>query len=116
MNDQQMEHLRERVKGLMAEQRMTAAGLSKASGVAENTVNDFLNGTKNTQGAKISKMLHALGVDGDRQGILALDGVPEDVRIFATVAVQRLSVLDQPHRDAALAKLYPLILEVISLP
>jgi transcriptional regulator with XRE-family HTH domain len=114
MNDEQLEQVKRQVRELLEQRGWSQAQLAERAGVSENTVAHLLLGRKRTQGSKIRAILDALGVPEDRQGILALDGVPEDVRVFATVAVRRLSVLDEANRNAVLARLYPLILETIA--
>lgn len=110
MDEHQREATAERIRALMAERGWSQASLAEAAGVAENTVGDMLAGKKNTQPGKLRAMLEALGVPEPQQGILVLDGVEEDVRLFATVVIQRLSVLDDTQRAVALAKLYPHVL------
>ncbi len=114
MNTEQRRELAARVRELMEQNGWSAARLAQESGVAENTVSGFLSGKKQTHEPQIHRMLAALGVPDKPQDLLVIDEVPEDVRIFMTVAARRLAMLDADERNAILAKVYPYLLGLTS--
>lgn len=107
-NEQRMQ-VAEKVAELRHERGWSQKRLADEAGVSENTVLSIEQGKHTPQPAKLRAVLAALGVEPD-QKLLALEGVPEDVRIFLTVALQRLSVLDAPARARVLADIYPRLL------
>lgn len=83
--------------------------LAEEAGVAENTVTKLEKGERATQPGKLRAILDALGIEPTGT-VIDLEGVPEDVKIFLTVAAQRLRVLDEADRQRVLNDLYPRLL------
>lgn len=110
MDLEQRRQLAERVKSARKEHGWSQARLAAEAGVSENTVLALEKGERVTQPAKLRAIEDALDIATPADGLLELDGVPEDVRIFLTVASKRLSVLEPPDRARILADVYPRLL------
>lgn len=109
MNEEQRRELANRVKAARQERGWTQATLALEAGVAENTVLSIEKGRRDPQPEKLRKVLDALGIVPTAT-VLELAGVPEDVSLFLTVALQRLRVMDENDRNKVLADLYPRLL------
>lgn len=108
MDSEQRAQLGAQVKEARKRRGWSQARVGVEAGVAENTVLAIEHG-KTAQAAKVRAVLDALDLIPPAT-VLALDGVPEDVRIFVTVALQRLKVIDVDARARLLADLYPRLL------
>jgi transcriptional regulator with XRE-family HTH domain len=109
MDDQQRADLAAQVREARGQRGWSQARLASEAGVSENTVLKLEQGVRATQPAKVRQILDALGV-APAMSVIELDGVPEDVQIFLTVAAQRLRVMDPADRNRVLADLYPRLL------
>lgn len=109
MNEEQRAELAAQVREARNQRGWTQARLAAEAGVAENTVMKLEQGQRATQPAKVRKILDALGV-APAMSVIDLEGIPEDVQIFLTVAAQRLKVMDEAERNRVLADLYPRLL------
>lgn len=109
MNDEQRAELAARVREARKNRGWSQARLANEAGVAENTVLQLEKGTRQTQPDKLRSILDALGIT-PAETILDLAGAPDDVRIFLTVAAQRLRVMDEIDRQRVLNDLYPRLL------
>ena len=96
----------EQVRLLMEQRGWTYVELAEASGLSKNTVGDALSGRKIPHAATIRKMFDALDVPREPQGLLRIEGLPDDVRIFLTVAARGLSIMEQADRDVMIDVLY----------
>lgn len=108
MNDEQRAELGQQIREARRARGWSQARLGENAGVAENTVLSIEKGNP-AQSAKVRAVLDALDLVPPAT-VIALDGVTEDIRIFLTVALQRLRVLDEPDRARVLADLYPRLL------
>lgn len=109
MDEQQRAELAVEVREARNQRGWSQKKLATEAGVSENTVMWLEKGQRGTQPAKVRQILDALGV-APAMSVIELDGVPEDVRIFLTVAAQRLSIMDPDDRNRVLADVYPRLL------
>ena len=112
MDDEQRDELAAQVKEARDRRGWSQARLAKEAGVAENTVMELEKGARaarKTQAGKVRKILDALDVP-PALSFIDLTDVPEDVRIFLTVAAQRLRVMEADDRNRVLSDLYPRLL------
>lgn len=109
MNQEQRAEIAAQVKEARNERGWSQARLAEEAGVSENTVMKLEHGERATQPAKVRAILDALGIEPLATAI-DLEGVPEDVRIFLTVAAQRLGVMEDGQRQKVLTDLYPRLL------
>lgn len=109
MNQEQRAELAAQVKEARDQRGWSQARLATEARVSENTVMMLERGQRATQPAKVRAILDALEVEPLASAI-ELDGVPEDVRIFLTVAAQRLRVMEEGERQKVLTDLYPRLL------
>lgn len=110
MDEEQRAQVARKIRDAMRSRGWSQAALAEAAHVSENTVAGIVGGKVKTQQGKLRAVLDALGVVEPTDGIIALDGVPEDVRVFLTVAAKRLSLMGETRRTAVLADLYPRLL------
>lgn len=108
MDSQQRAELGRRIKEARLARGWSQARLGQEAGVAENTVMNMERGSA-SQTAKMRAVMDALEIMPPAT-VLPLEGVTEDVRIFLTVALQRLRVLDDDQRARVLADMYPRLL------
>lgn len=85
--------------------------MADEAGVTPNTVLGIEKGTRQTQSAKLIRVLTVLGMETPPDDSLSLEGVPEDVRVFLNVVMARLKVLDEGERALILARIYPLLIQ-----
>ena len=109
MDEEQRAELAAQVREARTLRGWSQARLATEAGVSENTVMKLEQGARATQPAKVRQILDALGV-APVMSVIELEGVPEDVRIFLTVAVQRLRLMEPEDRNRVLADLYPRLL------
>ena len=112
MDNEQRDELAAQVKEARDRRGWSQARLAKEAGVAENTVMELEKGARaarKTQAGKVRLILDALDVP-PALSFIDLADVPEDVRIFLTVATQRLRVMDEDDRNRVLSDLYPRLL------
>ena len=109
MDDKQRADLAAQVRESREARGWSQERLAQEAGVSENTVLSLERGKKKTQPGKVRLILDALGA-APALTMLDLEGVPEDVRIFLTVAAQRLRVMTDEERAHVLADLYPRLL------
>lgn len=81
--------------------------LAREAEVSANTVVAAESGRKRTQDGKLRAILDALDIDPTLSEALPLADIPEDVRTFLTVALQRLKVMPESKRARVLADIYP---------
>ena len=110
MDQNQRKQVGERIKAVRTDRGWSQARLAEAAGVSENTILSIEKGERATQGTKLRAVLDALGLATPTDGVLDLEGVPEDVRVFLQVAAQRLKVLPADRRAHVLADIYPRLL------
>jgi transcriptional regulator with XRE-family HTH domain len=110
MDQNQRDQIGQRVRTVRAERGWSQARLAEAAGVSENTVLSIEKGRLATQPTKLRAVLDALGLATPTDGVLDLEGVPEDARVFLKVAAQRLKVLPEDRRARVLADIYPRLL------
>ena len=109
MDNEQRADLAAKVKEARGQRGWSQARLAKEAGVSENTVLMLERGVRATQPAKVRQILEALDV-APALSFIDLEGVPEDVTIFLTVAAQRLRVMDEAARNRVLSDIYPRLL------
>jgi transcriptional regulator with XRE-family HTH domain len=110
MDQDQRKQVGDRIKAARTDRGWSQARLAEEAGVSENTILSIEKGERSTQGTKLRAVLDALGLAVPADGVLDLDGVPEDVRVFLKVAAQRLKVLPADRRAQVLADIYPRLL------
>lgn len=110
MDEQQRAELAAKVKETRNARGWSQARLAQEAGVSENTVLKLEQGVRATQGTKVRQILDALGI-APLAKVIDLEGVPEDVQIFLTVAALRLKAIgDDAVRQRVLNDLYPRLL------
>lgn len=109
MDEQQRADLAATVRDARRQHGWSQARLAKEAGVSENTVLKLEKAERSPHSGTVRKILDALGIQPTAR-ILDLDGVPEDVAIFLTVALQRLSVMPEGERQRVLNEAYPRLL------
>lgn len=112
MDQNQRQQTGERVKATRKERGWSQERLAQEAGVSPNTVLAIEKAERQTQPGKLRPVLDALGLAEPVDGVLDLEGVPEDVRVFLKVAAQRLKVLPADRRAPILADIYPRLLVV----
>lgn len=107
MEHEQRNEIAERILAARKSRGWSQRRLADEAGVAENTVIALEKGTRQPQEAKLRAVLSVLGMLEPIDGVLSLDGVPEDVRVFLRVAALRLKEMDEAERARVLADMYP---------
>jgi len=110
MDENHRKQLGDRIRTARKARGWSQARLAEAAGISENTVLSIELGKRTPQGTKLRAVLDALGLAAPADGVLDLEDVPDDVRVFAKVAVQRLKVLPDDRRALVLADIYPRLL------
>lgn len=111
VDNEQRRQVAERVREARAARGWSQAALADAAEVSENTVVSIERGDRNNQAGKVRAVLAVLGVAYEQAEVLDLEGVPEDVKLLLTVALQRLRVIEDPDaRARILADVYPRLL------
>ena len=112
MDAEQRKQLGRRIAAARNERNWSQAKLADEAGVSENTVMTLESGARNTQGAKLQAVMDVLNLTTRNEGIIQVEGLQEDARIFLTVAAKRLKAIEDDNKRARkLARLYPELLD-----
>lgn len=110
MDQEQRTQLGGRIRQAREDKGWSQAKLASEAGVSENTILSIEGAKRTPQDSKLRAVLDALGMATPPNDVLDLEGVPEDVRIFLTVAALRLKVLNESQRNRVLSDIYPRLL------
>jgi transcriptional regulator with XRE-family HTH domain len=98
-----------KVKAARNEKGWSQARLAREAKVSPNTVLSIEKARRNPQPDKLRTILDILDLAAPDDA-LDLKEVPEDVRRFLRVVVQRLSLLPEDRRAVVMARLYPVLI------
>lgn len=109
MNEKQRADLAAKVRGARKARGWSQERLAKEAGVAANTVLHIEKAKRDPHPGTLRKVLDTLGFPPAAR-VLDLEGVPENVSIFLSVALQRLSVMPEDECQRVLNDVYPRLL------
>lgn len=110
MDIQQRQQLAERITTARKARGWSQERLAQEAGVSPNTILSLEKAKRGYQEGKLRAVLDALGLATPASNALDLEGVPADAQMFAKVALQRLTAMDDATRSRVLADLYPRLL------
>ena len=112
MDIAQREQVGRRIAAARKERGWSQARLAEEAGVSENTVMTLESGSRATQAAKLHAVMEVLNLTTRNEGVIQVEGLQEDSRIYLTVAAKRLAAIEDDDRRARLlARMYPAMLE-----
>ena len=112
MDAEQRKQLGRRIAAARKERGWSQAKLAEEAGQAENTISSMESGARNTQDAKLRAVLDVLNLTTRSEGIIQVEGLQEDARVYLTVAAKRLHAMeDDNQRARKLNRLYEALLD-----
>lgn len=102
----------DRIKEAREARKWSQAYLAERAHVSENTVLSAEHGSRKTRAEKVRAIMEALEMKAPPEVLyLDLTDLPQETRIFLTLAAQRLKVVEDEVRLRAISNMYPSLLE-----